>query len=388
MEPSANRRMALFILKIIYIHTTDISANSTSLTFVVNNAISLAKNGADVVLLIRNKSYEDPSQILQNRFSLNSLPSTLSIKQFGGRLSTNWFFYIGVVWWLRARERSVVITRSHGVLKAVLKWNSGRHFLYFETHDYFLDLSKRTDIRTGRFRKKSATEKKYFAHLNGLLCLNNSQKSLYQEAYPTLDIQVFRTGLRDIVTSDARKKQITYVGSLNKRLGTEILVRLAASLPQDIALVIVGGKSPEEIDGFLNKFDNSELPDNVSLYSWMDKHQLFKILRKSMLGILPLKKTFFNEYLTVPLKLFDYMSCGLPVIASNFPSVREIIEQDKEGILVDWEDPKKVANDIISILKDESRWHNMSENVYRKAKAMTWDQRAKNQIQYLQGKHG
>jgi len=61
-------------------------------------------------------------------------------------------------------------------------------------------------------------------------------------------------------------------------------------------------------------------------------------------------------------KLFLYMRVGLPVIASNFPGIRSIVEEAKCGILVDPNNVKEIANAIIKLLKDPKLAKRLGEN--------------------------
>jgi len=60
-----------------------------------------------------------------------------------------------------------------------------------------------------------------------------------------------------------------------------------------------------------------------------------------------------------PVKLFDYMACGKPIVASNIDVVREIIDQNECAILVPPDNCKELAQAIISLLVDQTKREKM-----------------------------
>jgi glycosyltransferase involved in cell wall biosynthesis len=57
----------------------------------------------------------------------------------------------------------------------------------------------------------------------------------------------------------------------------------------------------------------------------------------------------------MPIKLFEYMAAGVPVIASNFPLWRSIVEGSGAGLIVDPEDPHAIASAMRWILANPSQ---------------------------------
>lgn len=89
----------------------------------------------------------------------------------------------------------------------------------------------------------------------------------------------------------------------------------------------------------------------VNFEGWVGREGVADILAKVRAGLVVLKPVE-HEMLTLPIKLFEYMAAGLPVIVSDFPLWREIVDNAACGILVDPDKPDQIA--------DAMRW--MLEN--------------------------
>jgi glycosyltransferase involved in cell wall biosynthesis len=96
-------------------------------------------------------------------------------------------------------------------------------------------------------------------------------------------------------------------------------------------------------------------------------------LQHARIGLVLLHRT--PEYeVSLPVKLFEYMASGIPVIASDFPLWREIVSAAGCGVLVDPRDPRAIARAIEELLADGERAAAMGEAGRRAAFARYgWD---------------
>lgn len=378
-------RQPFFMLKITYIHTTDLAANDTSATFVVNNALSLAEEGAEITLLVTNSSKRRGEEMIRERFHLDKLPPKLHVVDYKKKIRSSLGFYTYCFFYvLRLPANHVIITRTHRVLPFILPVKRGKR-IFFETHDFFYDLSIRDDVDQERRKKKSRIERRYFPRLDGLICLNNHQKKLY-EKYLDIPVNVFPTGLKKVFKHDkTESKDIVYIGSLNKRLGISRIVELSLKL-KEFRFIVVGGKTPEDIEAFKQLYPEGKLPENVKITGWIGKKELHQILVSASIGLLPLTDTFFNRYLTVPLKLFDYLAYGIITIAPDYPSCTEFIEDKVTGFTVDWDQTDKVIKLITEINLGVNK-SEFSDQIFSEAEAHLWSNRALNQVKYLTQKY-
>ncbi|MGB3465925.1 MAG: glycosyltransferase [Cyclobacteriaceae bacterium] len=372
-------------MKIVYVHTTDLSKNDTSETFVVNNAISLAEEGAETHLFVTNRASTPGLQLLKNKFGLDSFPPHFHLHDFQLNAKSNWNFYRSVVSVLKGEQfaNAIIITRKHSILPHLAFARQPGQKLIFETHDFFYDLSIRKDIRKSSRRKQSIIEKLFFGKLDSIICLNKYQEQLYNN-YVKVPLKMFPTGFRKQETNDNTKSNLLlYIGALEERKGIENLLNLAELLNDSYRIIITGSRNEQEVISLQNEINERKIQNRVEVREWLTKVELNALLKKAKIGLLPLKDGYFNEYLTVPLKYFDYAAFNLPVISSDFPSLAEYIRDGYNGFLVDWSDLSRVREIITEILEDEQKWIALSENQAKASENLTWKKRAIDQIGYF-----
>jgi glycosyltransferase involved in cell wall biosynthesis len=69
-------------------------------------------------------------------------------------------------------------------------------------------------------------------------------------------------------------------------------------------------------------------------------------------GVSPIVPSCLNYRYSLPNKLFQYMAAGIPVVASDFPQVREVVEGTASGLVVDTTRPDDIARAISTVLGD------------------------------------
>jgi len=154
---------------------------------------------------------------------------------------------------------------------------------------------------------------------------------------------------KDGVSWDDRTNAVAYIGGIDLLRGIKEMVE-AIRLTQEVIeakLILAGNFSPESLK---EDIKNMEGWKNVGYRGFLCTEEVVNIMEQVKAGLV----LFYpepNHIQAQPNKLFEYMSAGIPVIASDFPLWRQIVEEAGCGLLVDPLDPKAISEAIIYILE-------------------------------------
>ncbi len=383
--------------RIVYINKVNLDSTLPAVNFSLGNVYGLAEAGAEVTFFAQaNYDFFDENE-LYRQFNLAAL-SNLSIRAWRKKrkwgIKTNQWFYREVIRqiseMLSKGKIDYLISRDPGALPYLYKLRKKYQLpVFYQPHNFYVDLKIRKDLNSSNAGKYHWLEKKYIPQMTGLLCLQESQARLYRQYYPDLPIYAAKPGLLSLCekgeADHPQKYDIGYVGSLQEKKGIDILLEAFKNLNDpSLKLVLIGGRHENEINPVRNLVHEAGMEKQITVAGWMPYKDVLIKLKEVRVGILPLKDTFYNHFLTAPNKLFDYIGMGIPVIASDLPAIRDFITSDKEGILIPPENPAAMAQAILAMTKDADKYTIMSKNAYQLAKESLWKKRASEMIHMME----
>lgn len=153
-----------------------------------------------------------------------------------------------------------------------------------------------------------------------------------------------------------RPLEVAYIGSITENRNIfGMLDAMSAAHETGAVLRLAGCFSPSED---LAKARAHPAWNRVKFDGWVSRQGVADIL-SSVRGGLVVLKPVEHEMLTYPIKLFEYMAAGVPVISSDFPLWRAFVEDAQCGLLVDPLKPDEIANAIRWILENPEEAHAM-----------------------------
>ena len=180
------------------------------------------------------------------------------------------------------------------------------------------------------------------------------------------DVTVVPNGVNTqrIVPGDARREghrpTVAFVGTLKPWHGVETLVRAAALAHEDWGLRIIGD-GPQG-DTLRSLVVRKGLEDRVTFTGAVTPQAVPGLLGDCVLAAAPYPAVEAQDSYFSPLKLFEYLAAGLPVVASAVGQIPQILGGTDAGVLVAPSDPRALAAAIDELVVQNERRERMARN--------------------------
>lgn len=176
---------------------------------------------------------------------------------------------------------------------------------------------------------------------------------------------------------------VVYAGSLLPWKGVEILVDAAGFLPE--ADFLIAGGSPEEVErlsqrskGLTNlRLDGHQDPGRVPNY--LIAADVFCVPNRSEPAI--------SARYTSPLKIFEAMAAGIPMVVSDLPAMRDILSE-REAEFVAPDSATALAAGLRALIEDPHRRYHMSKRLRIRAPKHSWERRASRILEWMKERTG
>ncbi|TAL49398.1 glycosyltransferase [Patescibacteria group bacterium] len=189
-----------------------------------------------------------------------------------------------------------------------------------------------------------------------------------------------------IPKQDARKKLglpvekriVLYTGHLYSWKGVDILADAAKNI--DAEVFFVGG-TREDIESFQRKYRHIQ---NIHILGQKLHHEVPLYLKAADVLVLPnSSKDRISQLYTSPMKLFEYMASGTPIISSDLPSLREVLDESMVYFFTP-DDPKSLAETVDLVLKNYDEARQKANMALSRVEQYSWRKRAQNILAFIE----
>ncbi len=253
--------------------------------------------------------------------------------------------------------------------------------LVYDTHEYFTGVP---ELQNRPFARKvwKTMERFILPRLTHIITVNDSIAKLYEDEYRLSKIHVVRNipeaNTEILPASPAllsrlpqnKFRLIIQGNGINIHRGAEEAVEAMQWL-NNCCLIIAG--SGDVLPLLHQKVEALNLHERVIFFDKMPYAELMGLTSSCHLGLSLDKDTNINYRFSLPNKIFDYLRAGIPVLSSNLPELRKIIESYRVGWMLESVTPQMLADKIQAIVSENSQYQQIKMHVPVAAKQLSWE---------------
>jgi len=350
-------------MKIAYLYPEKLPSKKARSVSVINTACSLSRY-IDTSLLYEQSDDENILEFYGLKCNLNLIPIPRKFI-----IRSNKIFNFNLKKYIKQFDYFYV--RHLKTAEFLIKNNAN---VIFECHEIF-------SVKNPKMKN---IEKFVCENSKGLVFVNKYLQQAFEEKFNILDVpkKVIYNGCGfevDYIKKDfSNINEIFYIGSFQKWKGLEFLVKNMKEFP-DITLNIVGDGDKEELNKIINKYNLK----NINFLGFKHSNEVKEILKKAKLTVIPNIPTTDSEF-SMPIKLFEYLTYSNIVLTSDFNTIKEVVIDNQNGFLFkagDSKSFKEKLNYILSLAPE--KLEEIAKNGYETSKQFTWDNRAKQIIEFI-----
>jgi len=239
----------------------------------------------------------------------------------------------------------------------------GKKVIYHSLDFYFTWFNRETSSKTRKmlsnlFRKKEL----YFLNkINHLIVPTPGSKNYYSKynlkcgstiLYNTIGMDFFNDN--DAVKKD--KFVISYIGEIRYEKALSNLIQATKDIPDVKILIVGGGVKAENIKNMSDSFPHVEVIDHVPF------KEVIKFYKKSSCIFAVYDSTNENIKVAIPVKLFEAMACGIPVIVNKNIWVSDFVASSRIGLCVNENNLEEIKNAILELKTNKKIANEYGEN--------------------------
>ena len=350
---------------------------------ILNTCRALAEMGCRVCLCTGVRPGVPPGQVL-DAYGLGASANLTVVRLPVLRGALSWHVPFHFAFLTRAaKEPDAVVFGRYLKLTHFLLRNRWVHKrpVVFEAHEIF----HKTTERPGKAAALKAMEAYVYREADAVIAITATLAEEIAGLFGRKAERVIPDGVGSEFLNVSRRGKgsyLLYVGQLYPWKGVEVFVRSLSGLPDERA-VVVGG-SGEALERLKRLAEELGVAGRVEFPGTVPHAQVRGYLENARVAVLPNLDTGVSKF-TSPLKLFEYMAAGVPVVASDLASLREVLRDGENALLIPPGDPGALAEGIRSLLADEALAARIAARGREEATGYTWDSRATRILEVLDG---
>ena len=284
----------------------------------------------------------------------------------------------------RSRRQTLQMCRLRGRL-------GSRARIFYEFHNIECELA-REEGDEDRAVRNEAEEREIVQRADGIVVISEPLAEdvtrLFGPVHPptvvpdAVDLDQFPAPAKGVLEEE--RVRVVYAGSLYPYKGVDDLVEMLRHLPERVHLTIVGGQSAEDLARLkaLARAD-ADLEGRVHFTGLVAPSEVPTHLLDADLICLPAGSSLRSRRYTSPLKLFESMAAGVPIVAAPVPALTSVLEDRRTGLIAPGCAPADLARAVLAAIESPDESRAIGRRAREAAAGFTWHERARRIVERI-----
>jgi len=299
-------------------------------------------------------------------------------------------FYLKFIWHLKLKlfstKASIIFAEDIYTLPfAVIFGKLKRAKIYYDSRELFGYLA---GLKEKKFKQVfwKLTEKIFIRKADYVLVTGPMDGEFLEKEYGLKNIillrnlpryykPTFQFDLRSHLNIDKPKKIILYQGVLLKGRGIEKVYSVLSELSDHVFVIAGSGEYEEHYQKLVVQMN---IAHQVFFLGKLTQDELPKITASVDIGVSLIENLSVSYYYALPNKLFEYIMAEVPVITSNLPQMKEIVDKYDVGFAVNIDNKNELITAIKKLSEDTDLYESKKQNCHIASQELNWEKEVTN----------
>jgi len=256
--------------------------------------------------------------------------------------------------------------------------------LVYDSHEIWLEGNRFNDADKLKKLFWIYLEKFVITKCDFVITTTEMRAKYLEEKYKISNVQIIRNcpNYHDVKYHDLFRQEYTipedtkillYQGLINVKRGVITFVNVVEKIPAVVLIIMGEGKHTNLLKEHI---ENKNLQHKVFLKDMVPNDQLLNYTSSADIGLQLIKNTCFNHYSAISNKIFEYIMSGIAIIASDFPEIIRIVQENNVGEVVNPDIESDIIDKIETILS-EGMLEIFKGNSRKIRKELSWENEEK-----------
>ena len=325
------------------------------------------------------KNHFSPKKLSALKFIINLINKSFSYKGF----------YIDLKKTIYKKVTTIDFVHAHDLNTLPVGYKISKKYnakIIYDSHELYVYRNK--PYKTPKWFEKleKKIEKKYIKKCDKVITVSNSiveyLENVYKIPKPVLVMNTpnkliqetnhNNLNLREVLNIDESSTIVIYSGAISFNRGLDKIIESLVYLPK-VDLVLMGmGNAP--FKNYLREVAISHKVENqLHYFGPVKPNEVTSYITSANIGVAPIENVCLSYYYCSPNKIFEYIQGGVPVVSSDFPDLKLVVEGNNIGYTFNPNKPEEIANSIKKLIANKSTYNLLKNNVINIKDKYKWE---------------